>query len=392
MQRRIFLLLGLCVTAWTAVAVYPGIARTRKMPQVTLARVPDGGIQSQTVVDRRGVLRMVYFSGNPAAGNVEYTWRRPGADKFAKPIRVNSQPDSALAVGTVRGPQMAVGRNGHVYVVWFGSASAKPRGPGGQSPILFSRLDGSGAAFAPQRTVMQFTRGANGGLSVAADRRGDVYVVWHANGKIPGEAHRRVFLARSTDDGKTFAREFPISPAALGACGCCGMKAFVDSRGTLYVLYRAAAQGIHRDMTLLASKDRGRTFVSQKVYPWLLNACPMSSDDLSEGAGHVLAAWEKAGDVFFDEINPQSLRLSPAVAAPGASADRKHPAVAANARGQVLLAWTEGTGWLKGGSLAWQLFDSAGRPVGPKGHANGVPVWGMPSVVVGRRGNFTIYY
>lgn len=374
------------------VTVYPRIARARKTPQVALLRVPDGGIQPQTVVDRRGVLHIVYFVGNPAAGNVEYTWRAPESAKFAKPIRVNSQPDSALAVGTVRGPQMAVGRNGRVYVVWFGSAEAKPRGPGGQSPVLFSRLDDSGAAFVPQRTVMQFTRGANGGLSVAADWRGDVYVVWHANGKIPGEAHRRVFLARSTDDGKTFAREVPISPAALGACGCCGMKAFVDSHGTLYVLYRAAAEGVHRDMTLLASKDRGRTFVSQKVFPWRLNACPMSSDDLSEGGGHVLAAWEKAGEVFFDEINPQSLHLSSPVAAPGASDDRKHPAVAANAHGQVLLAWTEGTGWLKGGSLAWQLFDSAGRPIGPKGHANGVPVWGMPSVVVGRGGNFTIYY
>jgi hypothetical protein len=390
--KRARLPAGLCVAALAAAAAFPGIARSRRMARITLMRVPDGAIQPQTIVDHSGVLRMVYLTGDPAAGNVEYTRLAPGSVNFAKPIRVNRQAGSALAICTVRGPQMGVGRNGRAYVVWFGGAAAKPRGPGDGAPVLFSRLNDSGTAFEPQRTVMQFTRGANGGLSVAADRRGDVYVVWHANGQIPGKANRRVFLARSTDDGKTFAREVAISPAALGACGCCGMKAFVDTRGALYVLYRAAGQGIHRDMTLLVSKERGRSFVSEMVYPWLLNACPMSSDDLSEGDGDVLAAWEKAGEVFFDGINPRSIHLSPPVAAPGAATDRKHPAVAANARGQVLLAWTEGTGWLQGGSLAWQLFDSAGQPIGAEGHANGVPVWGMPSAQVDDQGNFTIYY
>ena len=375
-----------------AALVYSRTTRAPQVPRVTLLRTPGGGIQPQTVVDAQGVLHVIYFTGDAARGNIEYVRRAPGASAFSKPIRVNSQPESALAVGTVRGPQMAVGANGQVDVVWFGSSSATPRGPDGSTPLLFSRLNASGTAFERQRNLVQYAKGLDGGLSVAADSNGDVYVVWHAMGKTPGEANRRVYLARSVDGGRTFAREVPVSPADLGACGCCGMRAFVDRRGALFVLYRAAAESIHRNMTLLVSNDRGRTFRSSEVSAWRLNACPMSTAYLGEGGQRVLAAWEKAGEVYFDRIDPRTFQLSSSLAAPGQSNDRKHPAVAANSRGEVLLAWTEGTGWKKGGSLAWQLFKSSGQPLGAVGHAPGVPVWGLPSVITGPHGNFTIVY
>lgn len=393
MKSRLNILWTIAIAVVTATAVvYSETARAPRVPQVKLMRTPQGGIQPQTAVDSRGVLHMIYFTGDAATGNIEYVRRAPGAAAFSKPIRVNSQPGSALAAGTVRGPQMAVGRDGQVYVVWFGSSKAKPRGPDDSTPLLYSRLNASGTAFTPQRNLVSYAKGLDGGLSVAADRKGDVYVVWHATGKTPGEAHRRVYLARSTDGGRSFGREVAVSPAALGACGCCGMRAFVDRRGALFVLYRAAAEAIHRNMTLLVSTDRGRTFHSKEVSAWRLNACPMSTAYLGEGDKHVLAAWEKAGEVYFDTINPATFKLSSSFPAPGQSKDRKHPAVAANSRGQVLLAWTEGTGWKRGGSLAWQLFSKSGQPLGKMGHAPGVPVWGLPSIYTAPDGNFTIVY
>ncbi len=79
-------------------------------------------------------------------------------------------------------------------------------------------------------------------------------------------------------------------------------------------------------------------------------------------------------------------------AAPGAGRGRKHPALAFNAKGEMLLAWTEGTGWQKGGSLAWQVFDKAGKPTEDKGRAErGIPVWGLPTVVATAEG-FTIIH
>lgn len=390
-RRAITIGLGLALATGLSVSVHSRRAKVSARPEITLLRTPQEGIQPQTVLDRDGVVHMIYFKGNASAGDIDYMRREPGAADFSKPMVVNSKPGSAIAVGTVRGPQMAVGRNGRVYVIWFG-ARAQSEGSDGAMPVFFSRLNDSGTAFETQRNLMQYARGGDGGLSVAANARGDVYAVWHATGVEPGEDHRRVYLARSTDDGKTFAREDPISPATLGACGCCGMRAFVDKRGTVYVLYRAAAESIHRDMTLLVSTDYGGKFRSVAVDPWQLNACPMSTAYLSEGGQQVLAAWEKAGEVYFGEMDPYSFKLFPPIAAPGHADDRKHPAVAANAEGQVLLAWTEGTGWQKGGSIAWQLFSATGEPVANEGHAPGVPVWGLPSVFADHLGNFTIVY
>ncbi|HEY6466032.1 MAG TPA: hypothetical protein VIY69_08580 [Candidatus Acidoferrales bacterium] len=375
------------VTALSRVATAPG------MPAITAVHVPSGGIQPQTAVDRAGVLYMIYFKGDASAGDIEYVERKADAMDFSLPIRVNSQPGSAMAIGTVRGPQMALGRDGRVYVVWMGSKQAKPTGPNGADPILFSRLDDSHKTFEPQRNLMQYATGINGGLSVAADQNGgDVYVIWHATGTTPGEANRRVYVTRSTDGGKIFGRETAVSPAAIGACGCCGMRGFVDSGGAVYILYRAAGENVHRDMTLLVSTDHAKTFRATTVATWKLDACPMSTNYLSEADGRVFAAWETMGQVYFDEINPRTFELSAAFSAPGDAQDRKHPSVAANSRGDVLLAWTEGTAWSRGGTLAWQLYDESGQAIGVEGHAEGVPVWGLPSIVTERGGNFEIFY
>lgn len=117
----------------------------------------------------------------------------------------------------------------------------------------------------------------------------------------------------------------------------------------------------------------------------------MSSEALVEGPAGMLAAGETAGQVWFARMNGRTPgRL---VAAPGGAAGRKHPAVAGNARGETLLVWTEGTGWQKGGSLAWQVFDRNDRPTGKRGRLEGaVPVWGLAAAAVRPDGGFTVVY
>ena len=226
------IIFSLMLAFTAAVANHSNDASSHAMPAITLLRTPHEGIQPQTRLDHDGVLHMIYFKGDASGGDIEYVSREPNQKNFRPPIRVNNEPGDVVAIGTVRGPQMALGRNGRVYVVWFGG---RPQSGGGTNsmPVLFSRLNDSHTAFESERNLMQYAEGGDGGISVAADSRGNVYVVWHAMGEQPGEDHRRVYLARSTDDGKTFAREVPVSPVTLGACGCCGMRAFADERGAV---------------------------------------------------------------------------------------------------------------------------------------------------------------
>jgi len=267
---------------------------------VRVLRVPNNGLQPQAA-SRDGVLYLIYFQGEARHGDLFYVRSSDDGATFSEPLRVNSQAGSAVAAGTIRGGQLALGREGLLHVVWNGSSKAQPKGPMNPQlpadnphnglPMLYSRL-GSDGQFEPQRNLMQETFALDGGGSVAADAEGNVYVAWHgsAKGSAKGEPGRVVWLAKSADDGRTFSAETPAFEESTGACGCCGMQVFVDSAGALRALYRSARETVHRDIYLLSSQDRGQTFASARIDPWEIGACPMSSMSFCEGPAGVLGA------------------------------------------------------------------------------------------------------
>jgi hypothetical protein len=239
----------------------------RAAARVTVLKTPNGGIQPQAVVDAKGTLHLIYFKGEPGAGDVFYVRREAGKERFSDPIRVNSQPGSAIAVGSIRGGQIAVGKAGRIHVAWNGSGKVKAANG---SPMLYARLNDSGTAFEDQRNLMQGTSILDGGGTVAADRLGNVYVAWQAlrTGGQRGEDHRRVWVARSADDGETFSREAPAWAEATGACACCSLHAFSDRKGAVYLLYRSANAGVNRDIYLLTSNDHGKSFQGTLLHKW----------------------------------------------------------------------------------------------------------------------------
>jgi hypothetical protein len=170
------------------------------------------------------------------------------------------------------------------------------------------------------------------------------------------------------------------------------MRAFSDHNGNVFMMYRSAAAEVNRDSYLLTSRDHGDKFQSENLQKWKIGTCPMSSFAFAEGGAGVLAAWETDGQVYSARLDAESGKHATPQAAPGAGKGRKHPAVAGNAKGETILVWTEGMGWNRGGSLAWQVFDKDGRPTADKGRADGVPTWSLVAVVARPDGGFTIVY
>ena len=371
------------------------ILTSRAAPaEIALIRTPDRGIQPQAAVGPDGVIHLIYFKGKPLGGDLFYARLEPGQKEFSSAIQVNRQAGSAIATGTVRGAQLALGRKGRVHVAWMGGEGASRVSVAAKevTPMLYTRLNDSGTAFEPERNLITWAAGLDGGGSIAADLAGNVYVAWHASPpqNARGEAGRAVFVARSTDEGRTFERERLASPKPTGACGCCGMRAFADSKGAVYLLYRAANE-TSRDMTLLISRDRAASFEIEPVNQWATKACPMSTCAMAEGISGVIVATETEGQVCFSRVERDTLKLSQPAFAQAADKCR-HPVVAANSEGGILLAWTEGTGWEKGGGLAWQVFGNGGKPTSEHGRTDGVPVWGSPAVVARSDGGFMIFY
>jgi hypothetical protein len=365
-------------------------------PIVRAIHPPDGGIHPQVQADSRGRAHLIYFKGDPRHGDIYYVRSDDAGALWGKPIRVNSQPDSVVIIGTIRGPHIAIGRDDRPHIAGMGSDKAEPKAAGKQAPMLYTRLNDAGNAFEAQRNVIANHPGLDGGGSIAADHAGNVYVAWHAPDKGEAEEDRQVWLARSRDDGKTFEPEHAAIPKKTGVCGCCGLNIIARDDGRVVIVFRSASEMVHRDVHVLTSRDFGQTFAIAAVDPWNVGKCVMSTAALALRVDHVLAAWETKEQVqlasFGDVPSPSPTPREPS-GMPGRAKERKHPSIAVNANGEYVVAWTEGTGWNKGGVVAWQLFDAAGQPVrGQAGRAGGLEPWSLPAVLAAPDGAFTIIY
>ena len=249
----------------------------------------------------------------------------PKGDDFSQPLPVNRRADSAVAIGNVRGAHLALGREDRVHVAWMGSDKAEPKAPEDALPMLYTRLNDPGIEFEPERNVIQRHVGLDGGGSLAADEQGNVYVAWHApEAGRTGEANRRVWVARSEDEGRAFTPEQPATQSD-GCCACCGMRAFAGRDGRLYLLFRSASETVHRDMFLLVSKQGDAGFASSRIAPWEVPGCVMSTAALSPAPFGVLAGWETEGQAYFGVVDANSGKLSRSIAAPGDAKDGSIP-------------------------------------------------------------------
>ncbi len=348
--------------------------------QVRVEPVPEGGIQPQMLVDAKSEAHLVYLKGDPKACDIRYTHRASSDTNWAEPITVNSIPRSAIAIGTIRGAQMALGRSGSVQVVWNG-APEKTGEKQHRSALYHARLTAGAGQFEKQRDWLGDTVALDGGASIAANSEGRVCLVWHAATE-PGlrEGARFVFVRESQDDGATFSEPKPLNKDQPGVCLCCSLRAHLDAKGTLHVLYRAAMKPDERGMALIRQPQGGAAKIT-RLDDWRIAMCPMSSISMSEAAGTLRVAWENDGRIVTGSLGGDFQKLAP----PGA----KHPSFVTNGQGSTLIACITGSGWMKAGQLHWELRDAAGKVTGT-GEGGKLPVWSFAAAYALSDGSFLI--
>jgi hypothetical protein len=93
--------------------------------------------------------------------------------------------------------------------------------------------------------------------------------------------------------------------------------------------------------------------------------------------------------VFFVRVDSKTGHASSPVSP---ERQAKYPVAVANSRGETLFVWAEGTGWNKGGTVAFQLFDKEDKPLGEQSRVEGLKPWSLPTAFAESNGDFVIVY
>ena len=237
--------------------------------------------------------------------DVMITRYEPGKSPTAA-VRVNPQAGTATAW---RGdpPSVAVVKNGSVYVVWTMRVEAD--GKKGTDLYLSVSSDLGRTFAAPVKINDDKIPAAHGMHSLHVADDGRVYVSWldernvvapQPSTKAEGhhmESNRELFIADSTDGGRTFSRNRKI---AGDACPCCKTALAVAKDGTVYVSWRHVLPGNYRHIAVAASSDAGVTFSKPVIVSddkWVLHGCPVSGPSLSVADnGTLKVLWYAAGE------------------------------------------------------------------------------------------------
>jgi hypothetical protein len=305
-----------------------GASESEPTAAVTLARAYAGN-PTAAIDARTGTRYVAWIETRDSVADV-YLSRRPGSGD-ASTVRVNHIAGDAAAHDQAP-PQVAVGPEGNVYVVWHNNTHV----PGRRFPasdLRMARSTDGGVTFEPAIHVNDDAGGLPSShtfhdVAVAAD--GSILVSWidgrartraeqervHARSDPTRASHAghvnhglhevhemhemhaaadvlpgsEVRVARSTDGGRSFGGSVVV---ADDVCPCCRTSIVADD-GRVFVSYRVRTDDI-RNIVVAGSADGGRSFASAVVVHddgWKIDGCPHAGASLAlDGAGRLHVAW-----------------------------------------------------------------------------------------------------
>jgi hypothetical protein len=358
------------------------LAAAQTVPQVTTIRLPDGGYAPQCAVDDGNNIHLLYATGDSRKATLHYLSATELTDKIEAGQTIT---DSALVKGSVRNPQLAVGELRCPFFGWMVSPKE----------FLCTNLTQTNHLNEPVNIITSHP-GIDAGAAITFAPNKTFYAVWHApeNPKDDKESSRKIWVARSTQGRyeKFDKIASDTAPRGRGVCACCALAALATN-DHLYVLYRCATDQVHRDIHLLTFDDDLTCTEDETLNTLTANKCIMSTASFAQSKEHVYAAYESDKNVFIHRLHSPSVNNdSITIPIPDKGDNRKHPALSINKDNVILLTWTEGTGFNKGGSIAWQLFSADLKPLTQIDHAPNLPANSIPASFSKPDCSFVILY
>ena len=229
-------------------------------------------------------------------------------------VRVNPQPGGATAW---RGDQPTVKIGADAATVYIGWTARVETAEGAANDLYLSVSRDRGATFdAPVKVNDDRVAADRGMHSLEIDKAGRIFFAWlderylktekpaqatpeNGSGETKhshAEPNREVYVAVSTDDGKTFAANKKI---AANACPCCKTSLASAPDGRLYIAWRQVLDGEFRHIAVSSSADGGNSFAPPAIVSddrWQISACPVSGAGLAVDSKNTLrVVWFTAG-------------------------------------------------------------------------------------------------
>lgn len=126
------------------------------------------------------------------------------------------------------------------------------------------------------------------GISRLGD--GEIGVAWLDTYQDSTTKSRPVKFAR-TEKGKGFGKSILLDEKA---CECCRVAVTGDAKGNIAVAYRDLADESIRDISIVHSKDNGKTFNAPQDFTdeqWMVEGCPHNGPSLAKHGENTFATW-----------------------------------------------------------------------------------------------------
>jgi len=296
-------------------------------------RIDDEGRISLAWVEEDKEIRSVLYAGT----------EQPGG-RIGTPVKVNQSAESPYM--RQESPSLAVvGDN--VFLTWALTHPKVTQDKPFSNELRLSRSTDGGKSFLPSILVNddeQVIGHSFDSIHVAPD--GVVHVAW-IDGR-EGKKDPGTFVTRSTDHGRTVAKNFKVDEST---CVCCRTSLTTGPDGTLYVAWRKILPGDLRETVVARSTDGGQTFTNPVIVghdKWVFPGCPHRPASIgTDRFGRLYVVWYTEGvddtpAVFLaysdnrgDSFSPkQKLNVSK-----GTFPD--HPQMAVDPEGRLVIVWEE---------------------------------------------------
>lgn len=292
------------------------------------------------------VLSWVSAPGGGSDGAVHFSVTPAGADQPLPTVTVRDSIGPIEAHGEAP-PQLGADAEGRLYLLYAVGKEV----PGQRFPISALRVvrsDDHGRTWSAPVTINDQGKygefGAHNFHALTVGPDGSIVATW-LDGRTGTSG---VWMSRSSDHGSTWTPNTAVYSDST--CPCCRTGVALDTKGNMFISWRAVLPGDVRDIVVMRSADAGKTWetpVRPQADDWVFSGCPHAGPSMKlDAAGNIHVAWwtgkPGAAGVYYAKSTDGGKTFAAQPLATGERSTPAHVQLALTPKGGVVVIWDDG--------------------------------------------------